>query len=276
MRDDLDSSWARVGPRVSLLTASAQLGAARAGAAYVPATLDELRQSVDAEAAPALESLAVRAQSLDGTVYGSLDDLLYGAVVRARSADVESLRERLAVGGQWLDMLVRTQVSDAAKQAAGLAMYSRPGVGYVRYVNPPCCQRCAVLAGSSSAPTAFPRHPACDCLAVPTTRPAAKGLTPTVTPDQVKDLTKGQRFTLDHGADLGQVVNAKRYRVAGNGAFRSTVAPDGMTTSAGSLYARAVPRGARLTPEGIFRVYADRPRAEVLDALRANGYLRPS
>src|SRR5690242_17445800 len=82
--DDLDEGWAKIGPRVALLTASAQVGAATNGAAYVPATLEQMGQSVRAEGNLLTQSL-IGAQSLDGLTYGSLDALLYGAVVRART-----------------------------------------------------------------------------------------------------------------------------------------------------------------------------------------------
>ena len=140
MGDDFDASWARVGPRVALLTASAQVGAARNGAAYVPATLAELGQRVTPDGAVSPRAM-VGAQSLDGLTYGSLDALLYGAVIHAKRADVESLPERLYAGGSRLQTLVHTQVSDAAKQSASVAITARPGVGYVRPVSAPCCQR---------------------------------------------------------------------------------------------------------------------------------------
>ena len=288
MGDDLDASWARVGPRVALLTASAQVGSATNGAAYVPATLDQLGQSVKAAGGIVPQSL-VGAQSIDGLTYGSLDALLYGAVVKARMAPTESLAERLAVGGRHLDLLVHTQVSDAGKQAASVAMTTRPRVGYVRVVNPPCCKRCAVLAGKYSAPEAFPRHPRCDCMAMP----VADGKSvpgQEVSPDQIKDLTVAERAALDEGADLSQVVNATRGR-----------SKDGMTTSEGTtrrglaskrireLNAAAKEtstdvgkrgyvknyverRVQRLTPEGIYRVSAT--REEAIQRLRDNGYIR--
>ena len=253
MGDDLDASWARLGPRIATLTASAQVGAATNGAAYVPASLDEIGQSarMDGEVNP---RALVGAQSLDGLTYGSLDSLLYGAVVRARSAKVDSLGERLNVGQSWLDLLVRTQVSDASKQAASVSMTAR-GVSYVRVVNPPCCQRCAVLAGKYSAPTAFDRHPGCDCMAQPV-RDGESVPGQEVDPSQIKDLTKAQRKALDEGADLSRVVNSRRGR-----------SKDGFTTT--ELKPK---RGQRLTPEGIYRVSAT--REEAIQRLRDNGYIR--
>jgi hypothetical protein len=256
MGEDLDASWSRISARVAQLTASAQVGSARNGAAYVPATLAELGQSVSASGAVVPGAL-VGAQSLDGLTYGSLDDLLYGAVVHARSTEADSLAQRLATGGQRLALLVHTQVSDASKQAASVAMTTRPRVSYVRAVTPPCCQRCAVLAGKYSAPTAFDRHPRCDCIAVPTTDPRSVTLT-APEPDQIKDLTAAQRKALNDGGDLGRVINSHR---------AGTRSSDGMTTT--ELKPK---QGQRLTPEGIYRVCATRD--EALQRLRDNGYLR--
>ena len=45
---DFDAGWARIGPRLALLTASAQLGAARSGASYVPASLAQVGASPEA------------------------------------------------------------------------------------------------------------------------------------------------------------------------------------------------------------------------------------
>lgn len=175
---------------------------------------------------------------------------------------------KLAAGRTWLEMVVRTQVADAARAGLGLGVVTREGVGYTRMVNPPCCQRCAVLAGKTFRwNTGFQRHPRCDCLHVPTAlgRP---GYVSVVEAGQVKDLTAAQRQALDDGADLGQVLNASRGRRA-----------DGMTTSEGTTrrgfaahrMATTSTRSARLTPEAIYRVASTRD--EALTLLRRYGYL---
>ena len=265
--EDFDTGWARVGPRVALLTASAQLGAARNGAAYVPAALAEqgVRVRPVGQVDPA--RFAGVASSLDGETYGSLEDVLYGAVVHARVADVNTLTERLQVGGPVLDRIVHTQVSDAGRLASSTAITARPGVGWVRLVNPPCCQRCAVLAGKHvRSETAFKRHPRCDCVHGPTMEDRAVGLVEKVEPDQVKDLTKAQRQAIADGADMGQVINSHRVG-ARSGDLMTTIEGTGRRGAAGRRL-----RGARrLTPEGIYRVSASRD--EVLRRLRDNGYI---
>jgi hypothetical protein len=59
-------------------------------------------------------------------------------------------------------------VSDAARDATSASIVARPQIGWVRMVNPPCCSRCAVLAGRSLQwNDGFQRHPRCDCLHIP-------------------------------------------------------------------------------------------------------------
>lgn len=257
MGEDLDAGWALIGKRVVILTAAAQLGAAREGAAYIPAALEQQDLDLEAVAKTRPASFAGLATSLDGLTYGSLENLLYGAVVRARAASAGSLRERLAVGGRTLETMVHTQVADAARMSASTTISATHGAGWVRMVNPPCCQRCAVLAGKFfKSNSGFRRHPNCDCRHVPTTKATWEDAGSDIGPDQIKDLTDAQRQAIADGADMNQVINSHR---AGK---RSD---DLMTTQ------EAVKRGSRLTPEGIYKVSASRD--EALKRLRDNGYL---
>jgi len=257
MGDDLDGSWRVVGPRIATLVASAQVGAARDGIAYVPDALDE--QGIDAPVDGAARARGfVGATSLDGLTYGSMDALLYGAVIHARMASVETLQERLKVGAASLDRLVHTQISDAGRMAASTTISATRGAGWVRAVNPPCCQRCAVLAGKFfKSNDGFQRHPKCDCRHVPTTAAKWEDVGVTIKPDQIRDLTEAQRAAIGEGADLNQVINSHR---AGK---RSG---DLMSTFEG-----ATRFSRRLTPEGIYKVSSS--REEVLHRLRVNGYL---
>jgi hypothetical protein len=279
MGPDLDVSWARIVNRLTLVVASAQLGAARAGAAYVPAALEEIGQQVDPEA-------VVRPEGWSGVASDGrpLDSLLYSAVVHAKDALAlgSAFPEALSAAEGSLDMIVRTQVADAARGAAGAAIVTRPRIGYTRMVNPPCCQRCAVQAGKFFKWNAgFQRHPRCDCRHIPCGSDGFENYTDTVAPDQVKDLTEAQRKAISDGADMNQVINSHRKR-----------ASSGMTTSEGTtrrgMYggyvrnpdgaaqtlrkgAKGEKVGARLTPEAIYRVSAT--REEALAKLRQYGYL---
>jgi len=138
----------------------------------------------------------------------SLESLLYGAVVRARSTKADSLPARMELGRSWLDMAVKTQVADAGRDAVKVAMTVRPGVRYVRFVNPPCCQRCAVLSGEAreySHP--FQRHPRCDCSMIPTTVANPDFAGEKLTAADVTDLTQKQKDALDKGADFHSTIN---------------------------------------------------------------------
>lgn len=240
---DVDASWAALSPALLDIVTSAQLGAARNGASYVGPTLVALGQQVEPDA-------LVRPQGFAGIASDGrpLAGLLEVAKVHAKRA------QSLEVGGKWLDAVVHTTLADAGRQSASVDMFTRKGVAYVRAVNPPCCQRCAVLAGKYSAPTAFARHPRCDCFAVPTTDPRSLTMT-AVEPGQIKDLTKAQRSAIADGADVNRVINQRRGR-----------SKDGMTTTELAKRGRA-----RLTPEAIYRVSATRD--EALRRLRENGYI---
>lgn len=275
--EDLDGSWAAVVDRLTLIVSAAQLGAAKAGAAYVPATL----AAGGTEVAPAGAVAAARWAGIasDGR---PLDSLLYSSVVHTREQlGPQGATQALEAGGKQLDMLARTQVADAARGAAGVAIAARPRVGYVRMVSPPCCQRCAVLAGKPYKwNDGFLRHPKCDCRHIPTAEDAPSGFTGTISADQVRDLTADQRRAVSDGADLNQVINAHR---------RGARSKDGMTTSEGGTrrgvyggYRRnadgsltKLKKGEkapkRLTPEGIYRLSAT--REEALGFLRKFGYL---
>lgn len=270
--DDLERSWARIVRRLSLSVGSAQLGAARAGAAYVPVALAAagLDPEVDGEPVPSRWA----GVASDGR---PLDSLLFSSVVRVRERLGAGVlpREAMQAGGDWLDGLTRTQVADAGRGAAGAAITSRRRVGYVRLAAPPCCQRCAVLAGKTFKwNEGFQRHPRCDCRHAP----AAEGAFPEghkriVDPSEIRDLTMAQRKAISDGADVNQVINSHRVAVTRDG-YKSRRSADGMTTSEGtSSRGLAGQRGAsqRLTPEGIYRVSAT--REEALQRLRDNGYL---
>ena len=130
----------------------------------------------------------------------------------------------------------------------------------------------------------FQRHPQCDCVHVPAAEDAAGDLTTnpsdyfdSLTPAQQDSIfTKSGAQAIRDGADINQVVNARRgmYRAQSLGGARLTregITRYGYATNApgSSVAAR---RGARLMPETIYEVAAD--RADAVRLLRTNGYLR--
>lgn len=285
-----EMDWSHVGPRITALVAASQIGASREALAYVDSALAEQGIRVAPEFAPAL---ATGAWSLDGLVIGSLDSMLYGAVARAREAKVASWPERVSVGLRYLQTAVPSQVADAGRHTAGLAISARPGLVWMRAVNPPCCKRCAVLAGKTFRRNAdFDRHPQCDCTAIPSIEDRADDVRTHVGVDQIKDLSKAERQAILDGADMNQVINAKR---SGNRWWTG----EGTTTTSYASYVRrevaklrgktlkttgtqAGPRGAakaytvrrlgpRPTPAAIYR-YAG-SHEEAIRLLHAEGYI---
>lgn len=121
------------------------------------------------------------------------------------------------------DQIVATQLADVARMAAGITgMSSRGSVGYVRMLNPPSCSRCAVLAGKWYRwNEGFQRHPLCDCRHVPAGDEhlaRAEGLIDDPDEyfhslskaDQDAMFTKAGAQAIRDGADINQVVNARR------------------------------------------------------------------
>lgn len=213
MGPDFDTSWRLVRPHLVALVRQAQLSAAEMGAQYIEDALAETGQ--DAEPVAKVRPEAFAGVASDGR---PLDGLLLGGVTHTKTA-VEggaSRTEALATGQRFLDMAAWTQIADAARGGSSVAMIARPKVtGYIRVVNPPCCPRCAVLAGKwFSTNTGFQRHPRCDCYHVPdvnrTNQDLASDPQELLDRGQVHGLTKAQQQALDDGADLGRIVNVRR------------------------------------------------------------------
>lgn len=300
--DDLDAGWGQRGPRIVALTSAAMVGAARDGVASVPAALAQTGHAVPpmANVDPVIfGTFANLAPYGDGSGAGiPLDQHLYGSVIRARTADAPTSTARLLIGQRALERLVHTQVVDAARSASQVAITATPRVGYVRMVNPPCCQDCAVQAGKWFRwNQGFDRHPNCDCVH----RPAHESEPPTgytqdVDPDDITNLTVGQRLALEDGADVSQVVNAygrgwrKRmgdYATEGTTrrGWHSYVQRE-LARQRGEILTMTATRvgqrgyirnyvvrrtGPRPTPDAIYRFA--RSREEAVRLLAANGYI---
>jgi hypothetical protein len=127
----------------------------------------------------------------------------------------------LAAGGFATDMIVRTQVADAGRVADQVALIAHHSLaGYVRAVSAGACSRCIVLAGRFySWKAGFDRHPRCHCVHVPATSPQASErlrTQPRAYFDSLSAVEQDTAFTragaesIRLGADIGQVVNARR------------------------------------------------------------------
>jgi hypothetical protein len=202
--------------------------------------------------------------------------------------------------------MVDTQVTDAGRVGDGTAGISRRKVRqYVRILTPPSCARCAILAGVEySMERAFQRHPRCDCIHMPIGTPeAAKGLLFNVkdyflglsTAEQNRIFTNAGAQAIRDGADVNQVVNARRGMSTAGGflsrregpelfgrndltvTHRGRVTSGGFTTEGitrhGFAGRRMMKEGItrRIMPETIYRIASD--REEILRLLRRYGYI---
>lgn len=195
------------------------------------------------------------------------------------------------IDADWqLDRMVMSLVADAARAAESVGIAVRPRVGYVRYVSPPSCSRCVILAGRFYRwSSGFLRHPGCDCTHLPTTDPRSEfRQNPHDLIDRglVTGLSKADRKALGDGADLNQLVNYKNgnIRRLNFGPGRTvTTTTEGVTSrgiagkrlgdlrSAKDSRYRASGR-MRLTPDAIYRA-AGEDRASALRLLKVHGYI---
>lgn len=281
--NNLDASWRRFGPRLLLLLASAQERAAIRALAYVPAVLEEQRIT-------ALPAGDININPLVGVASDGrpLDSLLYEPVIRTKQLVGEgaALASAMGSGLASLETIISTQVMDAARTATGLGVASRPRIGYVRQLVTPSCARCVVLAGKYYRWNAgFDRHPQCDCTHIPSIEDRAGDYTTdprlAIEQGQVRGLSRADtKAILEDGADVGQVINAKRgIKPAGvttEGTTRRAFAARRMREAGDTLQGARTGRyrrttGARLTPDAIYRQAAS--REEALELLRRYGYL---
>lgn len=196
-------------------------------------------QNVDADPAGAVNPGAFAGRASNG---GSLPGLL-------SQAESESS----------MVLMFATQVADAGRVASGVAIASRPAVsGHVRVLSGGSCSRCAVLAGRFYRWSAgFARHPGCDCQMVPATQSTA----PSLLTDPMRafraglvgGLSQADTAAVSAGADLSRVVNVRR-KAAGL-----------------QVAGRALSRGDRPTPEGIYRFASD--RTDAIRLLNKHGYI---
>lgn len=181
--------------------------------------------------------------------------LLNAVAFTTEAARFEQLAE--AAGSTGFERLVESMIQDAGRSAESVASAVRPNIWHVRYLSPPSCSRCAVLAGRVYRYSeGFLRHPNCDCVMIPTTVAAPYAQDPEELFRQglVTGLSKADAQALRDGADFNQIVNV-RSRAAG-------------LTESGRVLARA----GRPTPEGIYRMTSS--RTEAVDLLRRFGYVR--
>ncbi|WP_371409747.1 hypothetical protein OG423_14170 [Micromonospora zamorensis] len=216
-RQAIGPSWAASVPAAVQIVATAQGLAAAASSDYVDDILDA--QGIDPAAEGRVQVAAFAGVASDGR---DLESLVYQPAITALIAVQrgETVPRSLAGGRLALDMIVRTQVADAGRTADGVAVVARREVGgYVRLLSPPSCSRCVVLAGSWYRWNAgFLRHPRCDCRHIPAAEDTSEELATDprkyfdslTREEQDGAFTQAGAQAIRDGADIGQVVNARR------------------------------------------------------------------
>jgi hypothetical protein len=144
---------------------------------------------------------------------------LPGIITLKAIADGHPLQRAMAAGGALAELAAHTQIADAGRIADLTGMVGRGSPGYVRMVVGATCSRCIVLAGRWYRWNAsFDRHPKCDCIGVPSSENVAGDLSTDPkkifasmsAAEQDKVFTQAGAQAIRDGADINQVVNARR------------------------------------------------------------------
>ncbi|RPK85071.1 hypothetical protein [Streptomyces sp. ADI98-10] len=287
-RDAPGLSWVAALNPVVAAVAGAQLAAARGTEPWLLALLGE---DPDRPESDQLVPESLAGVTGDGVPLAQALQIPVFTALRLVTQGVPIV-QALARGQLLLDLMVRTAVADAGRAADQVGMTTRPAVtSYIRVVESGACSRCIVLAGREyGVSSGFLRHPRCHCGMEPVTRahrPTAQDPRKVVDAMSAKEKRRvfgqaGAKAIAD-GADLGQVVNARRgmatatafgrrLQTTTEGTTRRGVAgrrAQGFQRLPGQRYERS--RSLRLMPEEIFRQADDRAHATRL--LRLHGYL---
>lgn len=326
-RVDISGSWEDLAPQLVAAVTEAQTRAAALADPY----LDDVLAAEGADAAGArLVPGSLSGIASDGR---PLISLLYQPVIdwKVRMAAGQSMDDAFRGSLASALRITGTQVADAGRGATGAAMAGRRTIqGYVRVVQPPACARCVILAGKEYGwNRGFQRHPRCDCIHLPTTLIArnqhrrgslsSDRFTPTTRPrgqggsgfldprTYFNGLTRAEQNrvfgeagarAIREGADMAQIVNARRGMQTMTAYGRRVLATSEGATRRGAFYRlerarteqrtgtrfardriearRGLPRfelrTPRLMPEEIYRLAQSRD--EAVRMLRRFGYLQ--
>lgn len=212
----ISASWQAAIPRLATVIAASQLLAAQTAESYIGDALGQ--QDITKPVEGLLNPWALVGVASDGR---PLETLLIQPALAVLGALAEgfSMARSMQIGYAGLESITRTQVADGFRAADSVAGAARRVSTYVRVLTPPSCSRCVILAGDDRAwNTSFKRHPGDDCISLPTTR--TKGYARRTNPDeyfrslsreeQDRVFTKAGAQAIRDGADIGQVVNARR------------------------------------------------------------------
>lgn len=282
----LSESWlARIGQLILALITGAQQRAAEQANPYLADMA--VAQGVSLPAPASVVAGALAGVASDGR---DLASLLYLPIIFTKQwlAQGRPLPEAMAHGRGALALLASTQVADAGRAAVSVGMTAnKTWVSYVRHVTLPACSRCIILAGREySYSTGFQRHPNCDCTMIPRIHHAdgSVGGPDPASPrelfdqmtleDQTRLFGKAGAEAIRDGADLGQVVNARRGMQTAGGRLVTTEGTSRRGFAGrrmGSQTGRRSP--VRPMPE---QIYADAggDRDEAIRLLERFGYIQ--
>lgn len=286
--DNIRASWMGLLAGVLALVAGGQLAAASAAEPWLEALLGADPDRAESDRLVPASLVGVAGNGLP------LADLLLAPMwtaLRLVAAGAPP-RRAMASGQAQLDLLVRTVVADTGRAADSVGMMTRPAVtSYVRVVEGGACSRCLILAGREyGVSTGFARHPRCHCSMEPVTkdhRPEPVDAMDAfhALSDAQKKKTFGEAAVkaIEAGADIGQVVNARR------GMATATVLGRRLQTTTEGVTRRGIAgrrsrnfqrrpgsrvsasRTPRLMPEEIFRLADDREHA--IRLLRTHSFI---
>lgn len=276
---DLQAAYVdQIGPQIMAVLILAQLAEAEESDSYIAALLAELIGQDDPSRQGVINPEGFAYQAADGR---DLDTLLYLPVARAQIALRRGAppKQALQIGEDLLSQIIATETRDASRTADGVAIAARPRItGYMRMLTPPSCARCVVLAGRVYKwNDGFQRHPNCDCIHIPVDEDVLGDLRTdpraAVLAGQVQGLSKADTEAIRDGADVGQVVNARRGMYEAGGRKFTTEG----TTKHGFAAAKFRQQSGRrirqrLRPEAIY-AEANGNREEALRLLNLHGYI---
>lgn len=287
-RDNIYTSWLGLLTRTVAVVAAGQLAAARGAEPWLEELLG--RDPEQPESGRLVPAALVGVDG-GGRPLASVLMAPMWAALRLVTAG-RPIAQAMVSGQALLDVIVQTAVADAGRVADQVAMVSRPAIkSYVRVVEAGACSRCVILGGvESSVSRAFQRHPKCKCSMDPVTadhRPTA------TSPEDVFDaMSPAQRRktfgaagtkAIEDGADIAQVVNARRGMTSATVFGRRVQATSEGITSRGFAGSRLknlqkvrgqryrLSQTPRLMPEEIMRLADSREHAVRL--LERNGYI---
>lgn len=282
------ASWVGIARTVYALTIAAIAQATRGAEAYVATAVRMQGGTPDPAGAVSMAPMVGAASDgrplaglLEAPVYSALD-LMSAGIGLGLPPDEAAMR-----GGALLTRILTTQVQDASRVAVGVAQVNdRAVAGYIRYLTPPSCSRCVILAGKWYRYNAgFDRHPHCDCIGMPAPEviepQSPRKLFDAMSDSELKKAgwTDGDVQAIRDGADISQVTNAhqglRSMTVAGRTVRTTTTGTTRRSLAGRRLVAARGKQAIRLTPE---QIYADAERLgltrdELIRQLTRNGYI---